>query len=213
MPCTARTWRGAFQWLHANLFDPGLATHFHADAAALIGVLVRCGPVGAQHDAQVAALHRLVSVTHAHEKVLIFSQFADTVRYLARGVARRGVAQVATVTGDSTDPTTLVQRFSPVSNDRRQQVDPADEVRILLATDVLSEGQNLQVAAIVVNYNLPWAIIRLIQRAGRVDGLGQQADTIHCYTFWPVEGIEPLINLRGRLLAAAGGKWRSRRRG
>ncbi len=189
-----------FQWLRAELFDPGLATHLRADAEALIGVLVRCGAWAPQHDAQVAALHRLVSVTHAQEKVLIFSQFADTVRYLARELARRGVAQVAAVTGDSADPTTLAQRFSPVSNDRRQQVAPAEEVRILLATDVLSEGQNLQDCAVVVNYDLPWAIIRLIQRAGRVDRIGQQADTIHCYTFWPAEGIERLINLRGRLL-------------
>ncbi len=56
----------------------------------------------------------------------------------------------------------------------------------MIATDVLSEGQNLQDAAIVVNYDLPWAIIRLIQRAGRVDRIGQQADAIYCYTFLPV---------------------------
>jgi hypothetical protein len=63
----------------------------------------------------------------------------------------------------------------------------------------LSEGQNLQDAAIVVNYDLPWAIIRLIQRAGRVDRIGQQADTILCYSFLPADGVERILRLRARV--------------
>ena len=70
---------------------------------------------------------------------------------------------------------------------------------MLISTDVLSEGQNLQDCAIVVNYDLPWAIIRLIQRAGRVDRIGQQAPEILCYSFLPAEGIERLIRLRARV--------------
>jgi hypothetical protein len=70
---------------------------------------------------------------------------------------------------------------------------------VLVATDVLSEGQNLQDAAIVVNYDLPWAIIRLIQRAGRVDRIGQKAGEILCYSFVPADGIERLIRLRSRV--------------
>jgi len=69
----------------------------------------------------------------------------------------------------------------------------------LIATDVLSEGQNLQDSAIVVNFDIPWAIIRLIQRAGRVDRIGQQAEDILCYTFLPAAGVENIINLRGRV--------------
>ena len=61
----------------------------------------------------------------------------------------------------------------------------ADEVRVLICTDVLSEGQNLQDSNVVVNFDLPWAIIRLIQRAGRVDRIGQRAEEIHCYSFQP----------------------------
>ena len=72
---------------------------------------------------------------------------------------------------------------------------------MLIATDVLSEGQNLQDAAIVVNYDLPWAIIRLIQRAGRVDRIGQQSDTIYCYSFLPADGVERLMRLRERVRA------------
>ena len=69
----------------------------------------------------------------------------------------------------------------------------------MVATDVLSEGQNLQDCAIVVNYDLPWAIIRLIQRAGRVDRIGQQAQEILCCSFLPADGIERLIRLRARV--------------
>ena len=60
----------------------------------------------------------------------------------------------------------------------------------MISTDVLSEGQNLQDAAIIVNYDLPWAIIRLIQRAGRVDRIGQQNENILCYSFLPAEGVD-----------------------
>lgn len=74
-------------------------------------------------------------------------------------------------------------------------------MRVLVATDVLSEGQNLQDCATIVNFDLPWAIIRLIQRAGRVDRIGQQADTINCYSFLPADGVERIIRLRARVRA------------
>jgi superfamily II DNA helicase RecQ len=79
------------------------------------------------------------------------------------------------------------------------RVPSEEEVRVLVATDVLSEGQNLQDAHVVVNYDLPWAIIRLIQRAGRVDRVGQKADSILCYSFLPAEGVENIIRLRARV--------------
>src|SRR5690242_2433196 len=91
----------------------------------------------------------------------------------------------------------MAWRFSPASDERA--VPPERELRVLIATDVLSEGQNLQDCAIVVNYDLPWAIIRLIQRAGRVDRIGQQAERILCYSFLPADGVERIIKLRGRV--------------
>src|SRR5207237_648148 len=71
--------------------------------------------------------------------------------------------------------------------------------RVLIATDVLSEGQNLQDAAVVVNYDLPWALVRLIQRAGRVDRIGQRSAKIWCYSFLPADGVERIIRLRARV--------------
>lgn len=104
--------------------------------------------------------------------------------------------KVAGVTGGSADPAALAHRFSPRSNGK--PIDPADEIRVLMATDVLSEGQNLQDCHIVVNFEA-WAIILLIQRAGRVDRIGQLADEIVCYTFLPAEGVEKIIRLRARV--------------
>jgi superfamily II DNA/RNA helicase len=101
---------------------------------------------------------------------------------------------VELATGASADPYALACRFSPKSNNKT--VSKADEVRVLICTDVLSEGQNLQDSNVVVNFDLPWAIIRLIQRAGRVDRIGQRAEEIHCYSFLPADGVEQLIQLR-----------------
>ena len=78
-----------------------------------------------------------------------------------RSCAHAASSGMAGVTGDDEDPTRLAWRFSPVSNNKREHVPPDEELRVLIATDVLSEGQNLQDGAIVVNYDLPWAIIRL----------------------------------------------------
>src|SRR5262249_28058956 len=111
----------------------------------------------------------------------------------------RSINRVAAVTGDSENPTRIAWRFSPESNQKRNQIPPAEELDSLVSTDVLSEGQNLQDAAIVVNYDLPWAIIRLIQRAGRVDRIGQKAQEILCYTFLPADGVERIIRLRARV--------------
>ena len=73
------------------------------------------------------------------------------------------------------------------------------ELRVMVATDVLSEGLNLQDCSIVVNFDLPWAIIKLIQRAGRVDRIGQEAESVTVYSVCPTEGVEAVIDLRGRI--------------
>ena len=136
---------------------------------------------------------------HPDEKVIVFTQFADTVHYLASQLTARGISHLAPVTGDTGNPTKIAWRFSPVSNEKRDEVSPDQELRVLIATDVLSEGQNLQDAAIIVNFDLPWAIIRLIQRVGRVDRIGQKADEIRCYSFLPADGVERIIRLRSRV--------------
>ncbi len=214
--------RHRYDWLRADLFTPELADDLRADARALLGVLADTGPWDPRRDAKLRRLHDLLTQDHPHDKVLVFSQFADTVDYLTAQV-RDGfaghppVAQVEGVTGAAENPTAAARRFSPRSNapnaalprpaarasarNRRTapRASPESELRVVIATDVLSEGQNLQDCAIVVNYDLPWAIIRLAQRAGRVDRIGQEAERILCYSFLPADGVERVLKLRQRV--------------
>jgi len=188
-----------FGWLRSDLFDAVLAENLRADIEALFTILAKCGKWDPSRDAKLDVLTDLLLKKHPKEKVIVFSQFADTVHYLEKQLKARGLKRLEGATGDSSDPTLLAYRFSPESNERRERVTPEDELRILVATDVLSEGQNLQDCAIVVNYDLPWAIIRLVQRIGRVDRIGQQAEKILCYSFLPADGVERILRLRARV--------------
>ena len=188
-----------FKWLRPALFKPTLAEHLQADTDALTQLLSAHGKWNPALDNKLYALHKLVTqpALHGKDKVLIFTQFADTARYLGRELRALGVTHLEVATGASADPYALACKFSPKSNSK--PIQKADEIRVLICTDVLSEGQNLQDSHVVVNFDLPWAIIRLIQRAGRVDRIGQKAEEIHCYSFLPSEGVERLIQLRGRI--------------
>ena len=186
-----------FKWLNSRLFNAELKKHLREDALSLLKLLNNCGEWNYQQDQKFQTLQKLVTQTHPNEKILIFTQFADTARYLQESLEKENIPQATLVTGKINDPTILAYRFSPESN--KQNIAIEQQIRILIATDVLSEGQNLQDCRIIINYDLPWAIIRLIQRTGRVDRIGQKASEILCYSFLPAEGVEELINLRGRL--------------
>ena len=188
-----------FRWLRSNRFLPQLAKDLRADIKILIGILQMCGPWRPKDDAKLTKLYDLISKKHPGEKIIVFSQFADTVTYLSSQLASLGVKRLAEVTGDTEDPTKIAWRFSPKSNNKQTEIMPENELKAVISTDVLSEGQNLQDAAIVVNYDLPWAIIRLVQRAGRIDRIGQKAERILCYTFLPAEGVDRIIRLRARI--------------
>ncbi len=188
-----------FKWLPPEFFVKSLANDLRADIDTLMRILNKCKQWDPAKDAKLDALYDLLIKKYPNDKVLIFTQFADTVRYLEKQLTDRKVAKLAGVTGDSSNPTALAWRFSPISNNKQEYIKPADELRVLIATDILSEGQNLQDCSVVVNFDLPWAIIRLIQRVGRVDRIGQKAEKILCYSFLPAEGVEQIINLRNRV--------------
>ena len=195
----AESGRSNFKWLRSDLFSDTLTHDLQTDADTLLRILQDHGPWNPSRDAKLETLYKLVTEKHKKDKVLVFSQFADTVRYLKEQFENRGLGSMAGVTGDTSDPSQLVGRFSPVSNDR-EDVPPEQELRVLISTDMLSEGQNLQDCSVVVNYDLPWTIIRLIQRAGRVDRIGQEASRILCYSFLPADGVERIISLRSRVM-------------
>jgi len=195
----AKQFRRRFKWLKPEVFNDSLAKDLCKDVRSLMSILEKAGDWEPKRDAKLQELITLLTKKHAKDKVIVFSQFADTVNYLTEQLKYAGMQAIEGVTGDTENPTAIAYRFSPVSNEKRNQISRENELRIVLATDVLSEGQNLQDCAIIVNFDLPWAIIRLIQRAGRVDRIGQKADTIICYSFLPADGVEKIIRLRSRV--------------
>ena len=194
-----KSYKKRFNWLKSDYFKPDLAKDLKEDALRLLVVLEKCQGWNWKKDTKFQRLLELVNKTHADKKVIVFTQFADTVRYLEKCLKSSGVTHMAGVEGSSDDPTSFALRFSPVSNEVEKKITPDQELRVLVATDVLSEGQNLQDGYIVVNYDLPWAIVRLIQRAGRVDRIGQKSEEILCYSFLPADGVEKIIRLRARV--------------
>ncbi len=188
--------KNKYDWISSRLFMPELVRWLQEDADAILSVIEIGKYWNPKEDRQLNALEKLLTKMHKQEKVLIFTQFADTARYLEDQLRSRGIRELGCVTGGVDNPTEYAYRFSPLSN---RVKDAYDEIRVLISTDVLSEGQNLQDAHIIVNYDLPWALIRLIQRAGRVDRIGQQSPRILCYSFLPQDGLEKIIKLRNRL--------------
>ncbi len=188
-----------FDWIRSDFFSPALQKLLINDGREIIKILSFGKDWNPDQDRQLNALHKLLTETHAKEKVLVFTQFADTAYYLTEQLVKRGLKKIECVTGDNENPSAIAQRFSPVSNGKPEYVQINQDLRMLITTDVLSEGQNLQDAHVILNYDLPWAIIRLIQRAGRIDRIGQKSEQILCYSFLPEDGIEQIINLRGRL--------------
>jgi len=186
-----------FKWIGAHHFISSLKRDLEKDAKTLIKVLKKQGEWEPRKDKKLDMLRHLLQTTHSSEKVLVFTQFADTARYLKSELQKAGISNIDVAMGDTENPTDLAHRFCPRSNNK--EIPKEKEIRVLIATDVLSEGQNLQDAHIIVNYDLPWAIIRLIQRAGRVDRIGQKHNEILCYSFLPADGVEKIIKLRSRV--------------
>jgi len=189
--------RSNVTWINSSFFKRTLKQHLKADCETIIGMIKLCGKWNPDNDPKLNLLEKLLCGKHKGDKVLVFTQYSDTANYICRELQKRGIAHVGAATGGSQNPTAIVDKFSPESNGA--DVAPQEQTRILVATDVLSEGQNLQDCHVVVNYDLPWAIIRLIQRAGRVDRIGQKEQKIFCYSFFPAEGVENIIRLRSRL--------------
>lgn len=190
-----------FDWIRSEFFVAALKTTLINDSKEILKILKIGKDWNPDEDKQLNALHDLLTKTHPKEKVIVFTQFADTAYYLTEQLKeKRKMQKIECVTGDNENPTALAQRFSPVSNGKPEINTMHQDLRVLISTDVLSEGQNLQDAHIILNYDLPWAIIRLIQRAGRVDRIGQKAEEILCYSFLPEDGIESIIRLRHRLI-------------
>ncbi len=127
-------------------------------------------------------------------KILIFSEFEETVQWIYRGLEKLGYTQnhkIEMVSSNTRGILEKIRRFAPKSNNYETE----DEIDILISTDILSEGLNLQDANVVVNYDLHWTPIKLIQRIGRVDRIGTEHDTILVYNFFPEKALEENLGL------------------
>jgi superfamily II DNA or RNA helicase len=149
-----------------------------------------------------------------NRKILIFTAFADTAMYLYSALKswiRRDLkVQVAMVTGSKTETTfgdkkfaEILMNFSPFSKKRSQFMDDKtqEEIDILIATDCISEGQNLQDCDYLINYDIHWNPVRLIQRFGRIDRIGSLNETVSMINFWATEHLEQYLNLKNRVEA------------
>lgn len=187
------------QWIDAKYFKRTLKQQLKKDCEQLIAMINLCDVWNPQTDQKLNKLEELLNNKHNGDKVIVFTQYSDTANYVYQQLKKRGIVHIGRATGGTKNPTAIVEKFSPLSN--KADVSAEDELRVLIATDVLSEGQNLQDAHVIVNYDLPWAIIRLIQRAGRVDRIDQSSEKIYCYSFFPADKVEEIIRLRTRLNA------------
>lgn len=188
-------------WARTGLFDARvLRDHVREDSRVLQQILDDYGAWNPRSDSKLKALAQLIEDLPDGEKVLVFSEYKDTIEYLAEHLPLWTSRPFTAVSGGSRDPVYEARRFAPQANaDLGGLPTGAPEVDVMLATDVLSEGQNLQDAAIVVNWDLPWTTIKVIQRAGRVDRVGQAAQSIRVISFLPHEGVESVIRLFARL--------------
>lgn len=132
-------------------------------------------------------------------KCLIFTSYADTARYLYDNINADRDPCIEVIFGNDKDKAKIVGRFAPKANPEHQAKDGSPEINILIATDVLSEGLNLQDCDQVINYDLHWNPVRLIQRFGRIDRIGSEYDQIWGFNFLPETELEKNLGLREKL--------------
>jgi len=138
-----------------------------------------------------------------NKKVLVFSYFADTINYLEETIGKCAKSIDHTNTGfvsskNRGDAENIASRFSPISK-KYQLKDGETELQYLFSTDVLSEGQNLQDSGILINYDLHWNPVRMIQRNGRVNRLGSTFDEVYIYNMRPEAKLDSYLKLIQRL--------------
>ncbi|ADG39452.1 hypothetical protein LKI_10361 (plasmid) [Leuconostoc kimchii IMSNU 11154] len=169
------------------------------------------------HDAKLSELTALIRNKIEHpinannHKIIIFTAFSDTADYLYNYLSDRlnqvGNLHTALISGSRTATTvsdvgndfnTLLTLFSPKSKNR-DALGLHGEIDVIIATDVISEGQNLQDADYLINYDIHWNPVRIIQRFGRIDRIGSTNDVIQMVNFWPDISLDEYINLKARV--------------
>ena len=196
---------------HSNEFRPGYRDAVEADRILLARMQSRLAALDAQTDPKLERLRQILDESPS-QKIAVFASFGDTVRYIDENLASNasGRDRIVVIGGDS-DPdsrSAALGRFCPETVVRPGYIPPDGEVDLLISTDVLSEGQNLQQAAAVVSYDMPWNPQRVVQRNGRVIRLKSPHSQVQLVTLLPEPGdLEALLQLeikiRRKILAAS----------
>jgi SNF2 family DNA or RNA helicase len=203
------------KWLKDLQMDKQQLSMLHTSAEA----------VTPERDAKLKELKELIrrkvkdpttnSLGQPNKKVLVFTAFADTAAYLfdsLRSWAHQDLGlNIALVAGSGDNRTTfgktefnqILTNFSPRSKNREKMPSmPQDgEIDLLIATDCISEGQNLQDCDYLVNYDIHWNPVRIIQRFGRIDRIGSKNKTVQLVNFWPTQDLDRYVNLKNRVEA------------
>lgn len=190
------------------------------DRELLAELLDNAHSVDAAQDDKLHKLQEVIKgkvrhpINEGNKKVIIFTAFSDTAEYLYKHLSgwltnELGIhaalvtgsgSNQCTIKGINRDLNSLLTHFSPVSKERSKVYpDAKEEIDILIATDCISEGQNLQDCDYLINYDIHWNPVRIIQRFGRVDRLGSKNTAIQLVNFWPNMELDEYINLEARV--------------
>ena len=189
------------------------------DLERMNNILIHSTSITSNRDQKLQQLKELMMnkfnhpINDENKKMIIFTAYADTAKYLyeqlSNWVLENYQLHTALVTGSDNPKTTFKMKkidlnsvllnFSPISKERGKLQTVEDEIDILIATDCISEGQNLQDCDYLINYDIHWNPVRIIQRFGRVDRLGSRNEQIQLVNFWPSVELDEYINLENRV--------------
>ena len=189
------------------------------DQKVMQTLLDRLEDITVEHDSKLNALKDFIRnkqenpINPGNRKILIFTAFADTADYLYEHISdfakKEYQLETAEITGSSQGKATvrglkksfdsLLAAFSPISKGRSEKEQDKPEIDILIATDCISEGQNLQDCDCCVNYDIHWNPVRIIQRFGRIDRIGSRNACIQLVNFWPDVTLDSYIHLKSRV--------------
>lgn len=202
-------------------------SYLDKDIETLKLLLLMLADITPEHDSKLQQLiedigHKFANpINNSNKKVVIFTAFSDTAEYLYENLAERvknkcglhtalitGSAEAKTTVrlankqGVKLDFNTLLTLFSPVSKEKEALLPTVtEEIDLLIATDCISEGQNLQDCDYLINYDIHWNPVRIIQRFGRIDRIGSQNKVIQLVNYWPDMDLDEYIDLKGRVEA------------
>lgn len=195
-------------------------TELNSDIQVLEDLMSMLNTITPEFDGKLQSLLKVISekienpININNKKILIFSAFSDTAEYLYEHVSayikEKYGLNTAVITGSIDGKTTIksfkatlnnvLTCFSPISKDKALLLPGSDdEIDVLIATDCISEGQNLQDCDCVINYDIHWNPVRIIQRFGRVDRIGSRNECIQLINFWPDMDLDEYINLKDRV--------------